>query len=293
LKARFIFNPHSGSNRRNPRLRDRAIAFIKERGLDATVVSTERPRHATELARQAVAEGCGLVVAIGGDGTMNEVASALVDTPAVFGLIPCGSGNGLGRHLGIHKAGQGAFRTLLEGQPLAIDTGIINGFPFFCAAGMGFEALIAGRFSLLTSRGFSGYLRAAATAWWNYQPEHYVIHQDGQARPVEAFTLAVANSSQYGNNAYIAPDASVHDGLLDLTAVPRVNLLNAGPLIWRLFNGSIKRVAKVTHLQGAQFVIERTKPGWIHTDGEPRATTARLEITLKPRSLRIMVPAST
>ena len=90
MKARFIFNPHSGSNRRNPYLRDRATAFIKERGLDATLVSTERPRHATELARQAVADGCGLVVAIGGDGTMNEVASALVDTPAVFGLIPCG-----------------------------------------------------------------------------------------------------------------------------------------------------------------------------------------------------------
>ncbi len=96
MKARFIFNPYSGSNRRNPYLRDRAAAFIKERGLDATVVDTLRPRHATELAAQAVAEGCELVVAIGGDGTMNEVASALVDTPAVFGLIPCGSGNGLG-----------------------------------------------------------------------------------------------------------------------------------------------------------------------------------------------------
>lgn len=294
MKARFIFNPHSGSNRRNPHLRDRAAAFIKERGLDATVVATTRPRHATELAAEAVRDGCGLVVAIGGDGTMNEVASALVGTEAIFGLIPCGSGNGLGRHLGIHQAGDGAFRTLVEGQPLAIDTGLINGFPFFCAAGMGFEALIASRFATLTSRGFTGYLRASATAWWNYQPEHYVIHPDGQAaRPVEAFTLAVANSSQYGNNAYIAPDASVHDGLLDLTAVPRVNVFNAVPLVWRLFHGSIKRVSTVTHLQGERFVIERSKPGWIHTDGEPRATHAKLEVTIKPRSLRIMVPRET
>lgn len=293
MKARFIFNPHSGSNRRNPYLRERAQAFIKERGLDATVVSTERPRHATDLAKQAVDDGCNLVVAIGGDGTMNEVAAALVDSPAVFGLVPCGSGNGLGRHLGIHKAGSGAFRTLIEGTPLAIDTGFINGFPFFCAAGMGFEALIASRFAMLTSRGFSGYLRASATAWWNYQPEQYVILAGGQKRAVEAFTLAVANSSQYGNNAYIAPDASVHDGLLDLTAVPRVNLFNAVPLVWRLFNGSIKRVPTVTHLQSEQFVIERSAPGWIHTDGEPRATTARLEVTIKPRSLRIMVPATT
>lgn len=291
MKARFIFNPHSGSNRKNPHLRDRALAFIAQERLDATVVATERPRHATELAARAVAEGCDLVIAIGGDGTMNEVASALVDTPAIFGLIPCGSGNGLGRHLGIHKAGAGAFRTLLTGRPLAIDTGLINGFPFFCAAGTGFEAVIASRFSTLTSRGFSGYLRTSASAWRSYRPERYTIHDAQGSREIEAFTLAVANSSQYGNNAYIAPHASVHDGLLDLTAVPRVHLLNAGPLLWRLFNGSIDRGTAVTHLQGATFAIERTKPGWIHTDGEPRATTARLDVSLKPRSLRIMVPA--
>ncbi|HET7534946.1 MAG TPA: acylglycerol kinase family protein, partial [Candidatus Didemnitutus sp.] len=112
MKARFIFNPHSGSNRRNPYLRDRALEFIAHHGWDATVVSTERPRHATELARAAIDDGCQLVVAIGGDGTMNEVATALIDTPVVFGLIPCGSGNGLGRHLGIPGPGHGAFRTL-------------------------------------------------------------------------------------------------------------------------------------------------------------------------------------
>lgn len=290
LKVRFIFNPHSGSNRRNPHLHQRAVAFIAEHKLDGSVVATERPRHATELAARAVGEGCTHVVAIGGDGTMNEVATALVGTAAIFGLIPCGSGNGLGRHLGIHKAGHGAFRTLLEGRPLAIDTGMINDFPFFCAAGTGFEALIASRFATLTSRGFSGYLRTSASAWWAYQPERYTIHHAKGLVQVDAFTLAVANSSQYGNNAYIAPRASVHDGLLDLTAVPRVGLVNAGPLLWRLFNGSIDRGTNVTHVQGESFVIERAKPGWIHTDGEPRATTARLEVSLKPQSLRIMVP---
>jgi len=290
LKIRFIFNPHSGRNRRSPHLHDRAVGFIARHRLDGSVVSTQRPGHATELAAQAVAEGCSLVVAIGGDGTMNEVATALAGTPAVFGLIPCGSGNGLGRHLGIHQAGHGAFRTLLEGRPLAIDTGLINGFPFFCAAGMGFEALIASRFSSLSSRGFTGYLKASARAWWSYQPERYTIHHAQGSARVEAFTLAIANSSQYGNNAYIAPRASVHDGLLDLTALPRVGLFNALPLLWRLFSGSIDRGAAVTHLQGDSFVIERTQPGWIHTDGEPHATTARLEISLKPQSLRIMVP---
>jgi len=290
LKARFIFNPHSGSNRRNPHLRDRAAEFIRQHGWDATVVATERPRHATELAAQAVAEGCTLVVAIGGDGTMNEVASALVDTPACFGLIPCGSGNGLGRHLGIRDPQRDAFQILLEGRPLAIDTGMVNADPFFCVAGTGFEAQIASRFASLTSRGFSGYLRTGVQTWRSYRPERYTIHHSRGRDTIEAFTLAISNSSQYGNNAYIAPGASMSDGLLDLTAVPGIGLLNAVPLLWRLFNGSLDRVATVRTWQEDHFVVEREKPGWIHTDGEPRAEVSRLEITVRPRSLRIMVP---
>ncbi len=292
LKARFIFNPHSGSNRRNPHLRDRAREFIARHGWDATVIPTERPRHATELARKAVDEGCALVVAIGGDGTMNEVASALVDTPACFGLIPCGSGNGLGRHLGI-KYGRKAFPHLLEGRPIAIDTGMVNRDPFFCAAGTGFESLIASRFATLTSRGFNGYLRTGIDVWRSYRPEHYILHHAGGKDAIEAFTLAITNSSQYGNNALIAPEASVRDGLLDVTAVPRVRLYNAVPLLYRLFSGSLHRVASVRRWQGSTFTLEREKPGWIHTDGEPRAEVSRLEITIRPRSLRIMVPTTT
>lgn len=289
LKARFIFNPHSGSNRRNPYLRDRAAEFIREHGWDASVVATERPRHATALARQAVDEGCTLVVAIGGDGTMNEVACALMDTPACFGLIPCGSGNGLGRHLGIRQAGR-AFRTLLEGRAIMIDAGMVNADPFFCVAGTGFESLIASRFATLTSRGFSGYLRTSFQAWRSYRPEHYVIHHSRGRESFEAFTLAISNSSQYGNNAFIAPGASMSDGMLDITAVPRVGLHNGIPLLWRLFNGSLGRVATVRRWQGDKFVIEREKAGWIHTDGEPRAEVSRLEVTVRARSLRIMVP---
>lgn len=290
MKARFIFNPHSGSNRRNPYLRDRAQEFIAERGWDAMVVSTTHPRHATELARQAVDDGCALVVAIGGDGTMNEVATALVGTSAIFGLIPCGSGNGLGRHIGIPGPGKGAFRTLAEGEPTVMDTGLINGDPFFCAGGVGFEALIAGRFAVLTNRGFSGYLRTGLKAWFNYHPESYTIHHAAGKTRLEALTLTIANSAQYGNNAFIAPGASICDGLLNLTAVPRVNFFNAIPLFWRLFQGSLQRVPSVVMLQGRSFIIERDKPGWVHTDGEPRAEASRLEITIRPKSLRIMAP---
>jgi diacylglycerol kinase (ATP) len=291
LKVRFIFNPHSGSNRRNPHLRDRAVAFLAAHRLEGSVVSTQRPRHATELAAQAVAEGCSHVVAIGGDGTMNEVASALVDSPAVFGLIPCGSGNGLGRHLGIHQAGHGAFRTLLEGRPRAIDTGLVNGFAFFNAMGLGFEADIAVRFSRLTNRGLAGYFRVGVPAFFAHQPESVTVRHPGGTAELPAFTLAILNSDQYGNDARVAPGAKMDDGVFDLVSVPQVGFLGACGMLYRLGTDTFDQVRAVTRLSGAAFVIERARPGWIHTDGEPRATTHRLEVTLKPHSLRIMVPA--
>jgi YegS/Rv2252/BmrU family lipid kinase len=292
LKVRFIFNPYSGRNRKNPYLYDRAVDFIARHKLDGSIVATERPRHATELAAAAVADGCALVVAIGGDGTMNEVATALVGTPAVFGLIPCGSGNGLGRHLGILAAGQGAFDTLLRGRPRAIDTGLVNGFPFFNAMGLGFEADIAVRFSRLTSRGLAGYFRVGVPSFFSHQPENVTVHHvDGTAR-LQAFTLAVMNSDQYGNDARVAPGAKMDDGCFDLVSVPKVGFLGACGMLYRLGTDSFDQVRAVTRLNSAEFVIEREKAGWVHTDGEPRATTARLEISLKPQSLRIMVPAT-
>ena len=293
MKARFIFNPHSGSNRRNPYLRERAEAFIKERGLDATVVNTERPRHATDLARRAVDDGCNLVVAIGGDGTMNEVASALVDTPAVFGLIPCGSGNGLGRHVGIRKPGNGAFQTLLDGRAMPIDTGLVNGFAFFNAMGLGFEADIAVRFSRQTNRGLAGYIRVGFPSFFAHRPERCIVHHAQGTDTLDAFTLAVMNSDQYGNDARVAPGARLDDGHFELISVPQVGFLGACGMLYRLGTDTFDQVKAVTRFSGANFVIERAKPGWIHTDGEPRATTARLEVSLKPHSLRIMVPADT
>jgi YegS/Rv2252/BmrU family lipid kinase len=292
LKVRFIFNPYSGRNRKNPYLYDRAVDFIAQEHLDGTIVRTERARHGTELARQAVKDGCELVVAIGGDGTMNEVADGLVGSPAVFGLIPCGSGNGLGRHLGIRKPGDGAFRTLLRGRPMAIDTGVVNGFSFFNAMGLGFEADIAVRFSRQTNRGLAGYIRVGVPAFFSHQPESCVVHHAGKADKVTAFTLAVMNSDQYGNDARIAPGAKLDDGRFELVSVPRVGFFGACGMLYRLGTDTFDQVKAVSRFNGSEFVVEREKAGWIHTDGEPRATTARLEISLKPRSLRIMVPAA-
>jgi diacylglycerol kinase (ATP) len=290
VKIRFIFNPRSGHNARNPYLLERAREFIAERRLDADVVSTERPKHGTELAAQAVEDGCGLVVAIGGDGTMNEVATALVGTPAALGLIPCGSGNGLGRHLGIPGPGKGAFRTLVEGEPRTIDTGLANGIPFFNTMGVGFDAEISHRFNRLSNRGLGSYFSTTFGAFFGFRPTRYVIHNSTSRVETPAFIISVANSDQYGNDCFIAPGAKIDDGRLDVTVLKTVDLFNALPLAVRLFTKSIDGSKSVRRLRGSHFVIERPSAGLLHTDGETHETGRLVDISVRPQSLRVMAP---
>ncbi len=284
-KTCFIVNPHSG---RAAQALATVRAFAASRG--ASVQVTERPRHAVELAARALADGCDTIVAVGGDGTMNEVASVLVGTPATFGLIPCGSGDGLGRHLGIHGPIARALDLLETGRPRLIDTGLAGGHPFFTAAGLGFEAYVAKRFNLLDRRGFPGYLATSANALFRYRPEDYMIVHADQREYVTAFTLAVANANQYGNGARIAPHALIDDGALDLTAVPPIRIRNALPLLVRLFGGTVDRVAGVVTHRAERFTIERAAPGPIHTDGEIHETGRVVEFSVRPASLRIVTP---
>ncbi len=251
---------------------------------------TERPRHASELAAAALARGIERIVAVGGDGTMNEVASVLVGTGATFGLIPCGSGDGLGRHLGIHGPPAHALALLAEGQTRLIDTGFADGHPFFCAAGLGFEADIAQRFNRLQRRGFLRYLTTSARYFAMYQPEDYTLTHDGGQDRVRSFTLAVSNSDQYGNGAYIAPGARIDDGLLNLTAIPPVHPGNAVLLAMRLFTGALDRTRGVLCRSSAHFTVERRAPGLLHTDGELHEAGRCIDFTVRPASLRIVVP---
>ena len=291
MKLRFIFNPHSGHNLRNPYLLDRARDFIQERQLNASIVATQRPLHATELARQAIAEGCDTVVAIGGDGTMNEVAMSLIGTKTTLGLIPCGSGNGLGRHLGIPKPNQLAFDTLLNGRTRLIDSGEANGRPFFNVMGLGFDAEIADRFAKLTRRGLNAYVRTTLSAWGTYQPQNVSVSNGEQTIESPALILSVANSDQFGNNCYIAPGAQVDDGIIDLTILQPVGFFKAIPLAMRLFRGNLDGSPHVVRMRGTKFVIQRPLAGLIHTDGEPFNTSAEVTVTVRPQGLRVLVPA--
>lgn len=285
LKTVFIVNPRSG---RALHAIDAVRAFAAHHG--AEVLFTARPRHASELAGDALRTGRDLIVAVGGDGTLNEVAAVLTGTPATLGLIPCGSGNGLGRHLGIHGSVTHALGILHTGQPRLIDTGLADGRPFFTAAGLGFEAEIATRFNRLTRRGFTRYLTTSTAAYFGYTPQTHTIEHAGHRTVVRAFTLVVANSDQYGNGAFIAPGARVDDGLLNLTAIPPVTLRNGAPLLWRLFRNTLHRNPAVLHLRGGAFAVERPAPGPLHTDGEVHHAPARVEFSVSPRRLRIMAP---
>jgi diacylglycerol kinase (ATP) len=289
-RMRFIFNPRSGHNARTPYLLEHARTFVAHHRLSASVVLTEHPRHATALAREAVADGCKLVVAIGGDGTLNEVAAGLIGTDAALGLVPCGSGNGLGRHLGIPNPGDGAFRNLLHGHIRVIDTGTVNGLPFFNLMGIGFDAEISARFNRLTRRGLPAYVATTLRAWWGYRPLKCTIHHDEKTISTEAFLLTVANSDQYGNDCYIAPGARVDDGQLDLVVLRGVNLLNAGPLAARLFLKKIDGSRNTLRLRGTRFEIHRPSRAPIHTDGEVHHLEERLLVKVQPRSLRVIVP---
>lgn len=290
-KSRFIFNPTAGHNSRDPYLLAQTHAFIAEHNLDSGVDVTERPHHATELARAAKDAGCGLVVAIGGDGTLNETASALVGSDTAFGLIPCGSGNGLGRHLGLYGPSDTAYKALLNGRTKYIDTGLANEHPFFTAMGLGFDAEVSSRFNRLTRRGLSAYVRTTLKAWFSYRPDQYVIAGESLSINSEAFIVAVGNADQYGNDCFISPGAEVDDGRLNLTILKQVNTFTIPLVAWRLFRGTIHRSPTVICADGEHFTIKRAHPGPIHTDAEIRETGREVEIRVLPRSLRMVVPA--
>lgn len=293
MKTLFIFNPHSGRNRLRPWLAAEIREFISSRRLDARLTMTEGRGHATVLAREGVAKGCGVVVAVGGDGTMNEVAQAVVNTPAALALVPCGSGNGLALHLGLPRAPLAALQ-LASGHAMrvvAVDTGTANGRPFFNAMGLGLDADVSRRFNRLERRGLPAYAREAWSALRELRTESCVITAGGRKQALDVLLIAVANSDQYGNNARIAPGARVDDGALDLVAVRAVSWWRAATLVPRLFVGRVDRSPHVVRFTGPRFTIERAAPGVIHTDGETHETGARVDVEVQPQSLRMVVSA--
>jgi len=294
VKIRFIVNLLSGRRGRVARLLPLLRDFAERRGLGGALFTTEGPGHATELARAAVSAGCERVVSIGGDGTMNEVAQALVGGPVALALVRCGSGNGLSRHLGIPASPLAALDLACNpaSRVVAIDTGTANGRPFFNAMGMGFDAEVGRKFSLNPRRGLAAYAGTVLREFAGYRAGRWVVTAGSGPETLDALLVAVANSEQYGNGAAIAPGARVDDGLLDLVSVAPVGFVGAAVLGARMFLGTIDRSPHVRHRRGAAFLVERPAPGLIHTDGECHDEAAAVSIRVVPASLRVVVPGS-
>ncbi|HUP46964.1 MAG TPA: YegS/Rv2252/BmrU family lipid kinase [Thermoanaerobaculia bacterium] len=287
MKSLFIVNPRSGLRRRI----DITAAIRSHCGEPFEIVRCDDPETLDAIIDDAVRDRFEVVYAVGGDGTVHEIAKRVMKTPLALGIVPAGSGNGLARHLNIPMAIEKALAACREGVIAAIDTAVVNGRPYFGVMGIGLDAVIAARFASSRVRGLRTYVRVGLPAYARYRPEEYDIEVDGTLHSCRAVILAIANSSQYGNNARIAPLASLQDGLLDVVAIERTPLWAAPRMLLRLFNGTFDRSPGVRVVQGSKVHVRRAAAGPAHIDGEPVTLPAELDLAIRPRSLRVLLPA--
>ena len=287
----IIINPISGgASPREARARAQlALAVVDTHGDPVEVLMTEAAGHARELAKAAVRRGARLVLAWGGDGTINEVVSALAFDDVPLGIVPAGSGNGLARELGVHPRPERAIADALQAVPRAMDLGEIDGRLFANVAGIGFDAHIASRFATATRRGFVGYVGITVRALRSYVPQHYRISIDGVETSHRAILVTIANSAQFGNNARIAPGARVDDGELDLVVVEERSRVATICQVPRLFNGTANRIRGCTIRRIRAVTIESEQPMPYHVDGEPIAGGTRLKARIHPGALMVAV----
>lgn len=289
-----IVNPLSGAGA-NPDVAARRVTLLKDRfraaGIDGEVHVTERPRHATELATQAIARGAALVVAWGGDGTINEIGAVVAGTEATLAIIPAGSGNGFARELLIPPAPDAALDIALRGRVRAIDVGEISGRPFFNIAGIGFDAVIADRFNAceMGKRGMWPYVRISLREAFRYRAARYRITLDGERFERDALLVAFANGREYGNKIRLAPHAVLDDGRLEAVVVD-----DRTPLarLWsgrHVALGSADRASGVLWRSVVSAEVETDGELWYHVDGEPGRTYGSASFRIRPGALKVKV----
>lgn len=287
----LIINPISGTGSKDG-LAGTVTDALRDSGMTLDITFTRGPGHATELAADAAARGYHAVIAAGGDGTVNEIARALCGTDTILGIIPAGSGNGLARHLNIPVAVGPALEVIKAGAIVNCDHCTVNGRPFFCTFGMGFDAAVSDRYaSRPDRRGLANYVKSAMLEFVNFKSDTYAIEADGVKLTDRAFIIACCNASQYGNNAFIAPAASVSDGLMDITVLHSGTWLGTLLSGFEVLTGSLRqRRTRVHTLRARHVTITRTTPGSAHVDGEPVKLPTRLEVECHPASLKVFSP---
>ncbi len=284
----FIMNPISGT------VKKAGIPKLVENTLDKDIYSytiewTQHAGHATEIATKARDNGADIVVAVGGDGTINEVGRALVQSDTALGIIPCGSGNGLARHLMLPMDIKKAIEILNLGDIHDLDYGMIDNHPFFCTCGMGFDAYISMKFAEAGKRGPVTYLENVLKEGMKYVPETYTITSEEYSETKRAYLVSCANASQYGNNAYIAPQASMSDGKLDVIIMDPFDLLDAPQISIDMFNKTLNKNTKIKTFTTKRLDVKREKPGYIHYDGDADMAPADINIHIVEKGIKIVV----
>lgn len=289
-KILFIVNPISGT-RGKENILHTINSNVDNELFEPEILFTRKKGDAQQIIREKIGEGFKYFVAVGGDGTVNEVGSAIVNTDCAMGIIPIGSGNGLARHLKIPLDASKAIQVINMLKVEAIDYGLVNGLPFFCTCGVGFDAHIGYRFAKQKGRGFFNYVKVAISDFMNYKPKKYKVKINGtQKLKVRAFLITCANASQYGNNAYIAPNADIQDGLLDIAIMSPINLLQAPAIGAMLFTRTINKSTVLQTGRAEKVVIKRKHEDVVHFDGEPIVMDRKVKITVINKGLRVIVP---
>ena len=287
-KIAFIMNPISGTTSKD-RIPHLIETTLNQDLYEYNILVTERAGHASELAVSARDEGIDIVVAVGGDGTVNEVARSIVHSDTALGIIPCGSGNGLARHLMLPMNLKKAIQIINRCEIHNLDYGVINGYPFFCTCGMGFDAFVSMKFAEAGKRGPITYVENVLREGLKYKPETYEIEDENGKMRYKAFLISCANASQYGNNAYIAPQASMSDGLMDVIIMEPFDVLEAPQISIDMFNKTLDKSSKIKTFKCKKLRIHRKEAGVIHFDGDPVMTDKDIEIELKEKGIRIIV----
>jgi len=287
-KIAFIINPFSGTNTKTT-LPDLIIKELNTSLFEPEIVFTTHKGHGLEFTKSFVAAGYEKVVAVGGDGTVNEIGGGLINTNAALGIIPAGSGNGLARHLSIPISTKGAIHLLNHSEPIKMDYGLVNEQPFFCTCGTGFDAYVSTEFAKSQNRGVMTYIEKMITGYFNYKSQNYHLLGEGIDLKDKAFVITFANASQWGNNAYIAPQASVQDGMMDISIMSNFPIIAIPSIALQLFAKTIDKDLFMTTLRTSEITLYRDEVGPFHYDGEPYEEGREVKIKMVPDGLNVLV----
>lgn len=283
----FIVNPKSGTGAYR-QFQERIAQVDHERSFE--VVESQSPEHSIELAATAGQKGYRAVIAVGGDGSVHEIGTKLIGTETALGIIPTGSGNGIARHLGISLPPAQAIKEMLGGKCRAMDTLMVNDRAVIGFCGIGFDGHVARLFSEAGERGFSNYVKLTLDAISNYRSTDFEVTADDQVENSEALTVVCANITQFGNNAAINPQAIDNDGCLEVITVKPFPVASFPTLAARLFINTFHKSKFVNVRKASQIRIENKGEAEVQIDGEPFGKPDVLNIRVKPKSLKVIIP---